>query len=189
MPDKSRHVFFAANDKPEEKPYFSVKLRRTPLPRRLASIVEIFSAPAIAIAGDLMVTRSNAIRGAILATESRQPNAPLLLYPWLFQSDSATNSYGRWSTGSAHRVPWPHSTPPARSIVRINDHGQVCVLLAQTETSPWWHYSTDGRQFSVDARLNGPVNIVFRYGDDPSLMLSAPFNGYRFIKPGETAKT
>lgn len=187
--DKSQLIFFVVNDKPQEKPHFAVKLRRTPVPDRLAHTIDIFSARASAIAFDLLLTRSDAVRGVVLAATSREPNAPLYLYPWVYHADTADGGpYGDWSTGSAHRVPWPHAKLPCRCIVRINEYGRICLLLAADEISPWWYYSTDGTICTTNAPSTGPADIVFRYGDDPSIMVSSTQTGYRFMKPTSRPK-
>ncbi len=130
------------------------------------------------VAGHVMVTRGDFARGVVLG-ETTTPGQPrFVLHQWAY------TERGEFMSADPIPVAWPRAEGIAHAIVRINEHGAAYGLLQTDDKERMWFFCKhDGsvQQLSVPIRL--PADILFRYGDDPTIMYTDPDRGFQFAKP------
>lgn len=81
-------------------------------------------------------------------------------------------------------IRWPTREPIDRAVLRIAADSAPFALLRAGGREPRWRFGrNDGSVTSLPDGVRAPVDVLFRYGEDPTVLHVEPGRGLRFVRP------
>lgn len=150
----------------------------SPAPVALAAL------EAVPLAADLCLTSKDVVHGAILAEVGEAGTGRYAFYRWSYAGTNKLTLF------DPQLLLWPSNAKITRASVGVSECGAAYALLRTDEKEgekKWFFCDADGTVAPLTgpaASLREPAQILFRRGDDPTILHTDPGRGFQFAKPG-----